>query len=82
MTIESQILYHAPLKFVPGSRMLYNTGLPNDTESKVWTVSDTQASGFVNTEQWTLGTLVEAFLERVRVFVILTSFVVVSLRFR
>ncbi|KAJ9114086.1 hypothetical protein QFC22_005906 [Naganishia vaughanmartiniae] len=53
VTIESQILYHAPLKFVPTSRTL-NTSLTDGAVTKVWTVSDTQASGFVNTEQWTL----------------------------
>lgn len=56
VTIESQILYHAPLKFVPASRTLRTSSIAA-TGNKVWTVSDSQAGGFVNTEQWTLGML-------------------------
>ena len=45
--IESQILYHAPVKFTPAERRV--------GETQAWSLSHAQAGLFVNTEQWTLG---------------------------
>ncbi|GHJ89947.1 hypothetical protein NliqN6_6349 [Naganishia liquefaciens] len=44
--IESQILYHAPVKFTPAERRV--------GETQAWSLSHAQAGLFVNTEQWTL----------------------------
>lgn len=45
--IESQVLHHAPLKFIPAE----------DTQGKRWIVTDEQMKQFVNQEQWSLGEL-------------------------
>ena len=47
-TIESQVLYHAPLSFEP------NMGTAADGEP-AWLVTEDNAKTFVNSEKWSLG---------------------------
>jgi hypothetical protein len=49
-SIETQILYQAPLRFNPSY-----LERASDTGSDSWVVSQDQMKNFVNSEQWSLG---------------------------
>ncbi len=47
-SIETQILFHAPLRFQPAQQVAADG-------SEEWLISENQIKNFVNTEQWSLG---------------------------
>lgn len=53
-TIESQILYHAPLSFEPQQGIAPDTDL-NREGNGAWLIGEEDAKIFVNSERWSLG---------------------------